>query len=284
MNKVFACIDGRSDPAGVCDYAAWAALRLGAPLEFLHVLDRHPEVAPVSDLSGSIGVGTQESLLAELSALDEARSKLAAEHGRRVLEIARERAGTAGIVELDVRQRHGTLVETLLDLQAQARLIVMGQNHRIDSVGKIHLDHHVEQVVRTIQRPILIAGKTFKAPTRFVIAFDGSATGTRMLQALAQSPLLAGLPCAVVMAGDDSVAHRDQLEGARRLLTPAGFDVETVLLPGEPEIVILDFLKQHGSGMLVMGAYGHSRIRQLVVGSTTTTLLRTSPEPVLVLR
>jgi nucleotide-binding universal stress UspA family protein len=34
----------------------------------------------------------------------------------------------------------------------------------------------------------------------------------------------------------------------------------------------------------VMGAYGHSRIRQLIVGSTTTTLLRTSPVPVLVLR
>jgi nucleotide-binding universal stress UspA family protein len=88
----------------------------------------------------------------------------------------------------------------------------------------------------------------------------------------------------VVMAGDDSVAHRDQLEGARRLLAPAGFEVETVLLPGEPETVILDFMKQHDAGLLVMGAYGHSRIRHLIVGSTTTTLLRTSPEPVLVLR
>ena len=35
---------------------------------------------------------------------------------------------------------------------------------------------------------------------------------------------------------------------------------------------------------MVMGAYGHSRIRHLVVGSTTTTLLRLSPCPVLVLR
>ncbi|WP_370870719.1 universal stress protein [Polaromonas sp.] len=35
---------------------------------------------------------------------------------------------------------------------------------------------------------------------------------------------------------------------------------------------------------LVMGAYGHSRIRQLIVGSTTTTLLRLSKVPVLILR
>ncbi|MBU2284983.1 MAG: universal stress protein, partial [Gammaproteobacteria bacterium] len=41
---------------------------------------------------------------------------------------------------------------------------------------------------------------------------------------------------------------------------------------------------QGGADLLVMGAYGHSRIRQLIVGSTTTALLRTSPVPVLVLR
>ncbi len=34
----------------------------------------------------------------------------------------------------------------------------------------------------------------------------------------------------------------------------------------------------------VMRAYGHSRIRQLIVGSTTTTLLRPREVPVLILR
>lgn len=43
-------------------------------------------------------------------------------------------------------------------------------------------------------------------------------------------------------------------------------------------------IKAHGASLLVMGAYGHSRIRQLIVGSTTTTLLRLSEVPVLILR
>jgi nucleotide-binding universal stress UspA family protein len=34
----------------------------------------------------------------------------------------------------------------------------------------------------------------------------------------------------------------------------------------------------------VMGAYGHSRIRQLLVGSTTTSMLRTTTSPLLLLR
>ena len=45
-----------------------------------------------------------------------------------------------------------------------------------------------------------------------------------------------------------------------------------------------DALKSQGAALLVMGAYGHSRIRQLIVGSTTTTLLRVSELPVLILR
>ena len=44
------------------------------------------------------------------------------------------------------------------------------------------------------------------------------------------------------------------------------------------------WLAAQGVSLLVMGAYGQSRIRHLVVGSTTTTLLRLCPCPVLVLR
>lgn len=36
--------------------------------------------------------------------------------------------------------------------------------------------------------------------------------------------------------------------------------------------------------LLVMGAYGHSRIRNLIVGSTTTAMLRSCQIPVLLLR
>ena len=284
MNKVFACIDGRIAPASVCDYAAWAALRLGIPLELLHVLDRHPEVAPVSDYSGSIGLGAQESLLEELSALDEARSKLASEHGRQLLEAARQRAAASGVVEIAVRQRHGTLIETLLDMQPEGRLFVMGQNHRVDSVGKVHLDHHVERVVRTVERPVLVAGDSFRHPERFMIAFDGSATGRKMVQMVARSPLLTGLRCDLVMAAEDSAAKQEHVLWGRTILEQAGFSVRTVLAAGEPEVVVLDHVTKESLDLLVMGAYGHSRIRQLIVGSTTTSLLRTSPVPVLILR
>ena len=101
---------------------------------------------------------------------------------------------------------------------------------------------------------------------------------------MARSPLLAGLPVLVAMAGADTTLVRRQLEEARQALTAGGFDIETELVPGEPEDVLPALVKAQGAALLVMGAYGHSRIRQLVVGSTTTTLLRSSDVPVLILR
>lgn len=285
MNKVYACIDGLATTAAVIDWAAWSARRLNVPLELLHVLDRHPEHALVSDYSGAIGLGAQESLLQELSALDAQRSQLAQEAGRQLLVSARARAAAGGVTQLDTRLRHGELVDNVLELEGDARLFVLGEHHRASTSRKIHLDHHVERVIRAVKRPVLVAtAEQFEAPQRVVIAFDGSPTGHKTVETVARSPLLVGLPVLLAMAGTDTPQARQQLAAAAQVLQAAGFTVTTELLPGEPEQALPALAKAQGATLLVMGAYGHSRFRHLVVGSTTTTLLRLSEVPVLILR
>ncbi|TZG39377.1 universal stress protein, partial [Halomonas eurihalina] len=44
------------------------------------------------------------------------------------------------------------------------------------------------------------------------------------------------------------------------------------------------YQEEQNIDLLVMGAYGHSRIRHLLVGSTTTEMLRKADIPVLLLR
>ncbi|MGS6337305.1 universal stress protein, partial [Enterobacter asburiae] len=57
----FAGVEGCPKPRPVCEYAAWAAGKLGAPLALLHVLEKS-ESPPVSDLTGSIGIDSREQL------------------------------------------------------------------------------------------------------------------------------------------------------------------------------------------------------------------------------
>lgn len=285
MNTVYACIDGLSNHNATIDWAAWSALRLQTPLELLHVLERPAHQAALADYSGTIGLGAHESLLHELSALDERRGALLQEAGRRLLAEARARASAAGITQLDTRLRHGELVDNVLELEPQTRLLVLGQHGHAHPTGKVHLDHHVERVIRATHRPVLVATNTpFAAPRKIVIAFDGSPTACKMVDAVAASPLFQGLPMVLVSAGSAAASGQLQREQAHQTLTAAGFSTMVESLSGEPEEAIAAYVKNGNAALLVMGAYGHSRIRQLIVGSTTSTLLRLSTIPVLVMR
>lgn len=285
MNKVYACIDGLASTAAVIDWAAWSAQRLNIPLEFLHVLEHQSDRAALADYSGAIGLGAQEALLQELSALDAQRSKLAQEAARPLLAFARDRATALGVTQLDGRMRHGEWGDTLQEAEADARLFVLGEHDHATRPSRIHLDHHAERVIRSVKRPVLVATQArFEAPQRFVIAFDGSPTARKTVDTVAASPLLKGLSAVVAMAGADSATAQQQLAWAQSTLAAAGFDVSVAWVPGEPEQALPALIQSQAAGLLVMGAYGHSRIRQLIVGSTTTTLLRLSEVPVLILR
>jgi len=283
MTHVMACIDGSPQAAAVCDCAAWASQRLGAPLTLLHVLDRRQ--FPVSgDLSGIIGLGSREFLLQELATLDEKRAKLALEEGRMMLDSARQRAISAGVAQPECRQRHGDLVESLRDLQDETRLLVIGRQGEDSGDAIQHIGSQLENVIRTMQRPILVAPADFSAPQSVMLAFDGSATSRKGVEMLAGSPLFKGMPIHLVMVAADTADNQAQLENARGVLTAAGFNVEIAIRAGEVEPTLHAYQAEHGIDLLVMGAYGHSRIRQFFVGSTTTNMIRTTSTPLLLLR
>ena len=71
---------------------------------------------------------------------------------------------------------------------------------------------------------------------------------------------------------------------ADNLLKKAGIKYQVFFERGEPEKVISDHVEQYNIDLLVMGAYGHSRIRNLMIGSTTTQMIRSCLVPVLLFR
>jgi nucleotide-binding universal stress UspA family protein len=74
------------------------------------------------------------------------------------------------------------------------------------------------------------------------------------------------------------------VEAPAALLRSAGFVVEMNLVPGNPDEVIGEKVETDNIGLLVMGAYGHSRIRSFIIGSTTTAMVRRCRIPVLMFR
>lgn len=283
-HKVMACVDQSPYADHVADCAAWASARLGAPLELLHVIDRHPEISKSTDHSGALGMDAQEKLLDQLSAEDHDQARRAREAGRLFLNRLRGRAMEAGASEVDVRQRYGSLQETLVEQEEGVRLIVLGRRGESAQATQRDLGRHVERIVRGLHKPILTVTDGFVPPTSVVIAFDGDTVTRRGVELVAASPLFRGLPIHVLMTGKANAEAPKHMEWARRTLHAAGFEVVTAIEPGDTESTIARYIAAQAIGLLVMGSYGHSVLHSLVFGSKTTDMLRASRIPTLLLR
>ncbi len=285
MTKISAYIDASSYLDSVCDHAAWVAERMGATVEVLHVLGRRDMHGDGGDLSGALDADARDTLLAELSALDEQKAKLAQKRGRLILDQAKKRLEDAGVVNVTTKLRIGDLVETVQEHETGADLIVIGKRGEAAAFASQHLGSNLERVVRASSNPVLVASRAFRPIKRVLIAYDGGPSVTRAVNFLAGTGSgFSGLELTLIKVGSCTDDAKARVEQAAQQLGSAGYQALTRIVPGQPETVIAEAVANEGFDLLVMGAYGHSRIRTLMIGSTTTELMRSCRVPVVLFR
>jgi nucleotide-binding universal stress UspA family protein len=284
MPTILTCTDGSLYARSVYDHTAWAAQRLDAAVRVLHILEPHRDVAAMADLSGAIGIDAQAKLTAELVALEEAKARVTQTQARAILADAKQHLTVAGVSRVEVEATHGELIDSLERFAAGADLIVVGKRGEHANVGKGHLGGNLQRMIRAAHHPVLVASRAFSPIQRVLIAFDGGPSSRAAVAFASRSPLLSGLHVHLLYVGSASPANQSGLDEARAQLLSAGMDVKAEILPGEPEKVIVESIQREGINLLIMGAYGHSRIREFILGSTTTTMVRTCLVPVLMFR
>ncbi|WP_071673722.1 universal stress protein [Nioella nitratireducens] len=283
MGKIIALVDGSIYSQSVCDHAAWVAKGKGWSVEVIHVLGRRDESADPRNLSGNIGLGARTALLNELADLDAQKAKLARKRGQAIIEDASERISAEG-VEVTGRLRLGDLVETLRDAEEGADLVIVGKRGEGADFASMHLGSNLERAVRSSIKPVLVASRAFQPVKKLLVAFDGGSSALKAVDHIARSDLFAGLDIHLLTVGSETTEAKRAIEGAAALLKGAGYDVTAEIAPGQPEQVIADRAEAHDFDLLIMGAYGHSRIRNLFIGSTTTEMIRACKVPVLLFR
>jgi nucleotide-binding universal stress UspA family protein len=135
-------------------------------------------------------------------------------------------------------------------------------------------------------RPVFIVPFVQKTAPKFgkaLIAWDGGAPAAR---AIADAlPLLARAGRVEVATIVDRHVDDAELPGFNitRHLARHGINAELHKLPGgsDPASILLSFAADSGSDYLVMGGYGHSRLREFVLGGTTRTIMQSMTLPVL---
>ena len=127
MTKLLVCIDGSGYADNICTNAAWAAQRLGAEIDLLHVLRRHSDYQAPVDHTGSIGVDARSDLLEELTKVDEERGRLDQQKGQIILDHGAAVLKKAGVDHVNILHRRGALVQTIQELEDQADIVFVGK-------------------------------------------------------------------------------------------------------------------------------------------------------------
>ncbi len=283
MTKLIALVDGSLYSESVCDHAIWLATRLDASVEVLHVQGRRETgSAPSKNLSGNITLGARSALLAELAELDAQRAKLAQKRGRAILEDAKTRIEAGGVIAVTTRLRIEDIVETTTATDAD--IVLLGKRGEAADFAKLHLGSNLERIVRATPKPIFIAARAFKPINRFLIAYDGGTSSLKAVDHVARSPLFAGLDCRLLTVGANTPEMQKRQGDALAILKAGGIEASADIVPGQPDTAIADIVENDRIDLLVMGAYGHSRIRSLVIGSVTSTMMRLCKVPVMLFR
>ena len=284
MTNLMALIDGSIYAKSVCDHAAWLSGKTGGSVELVHVLGRHGVSSELENLSGNIGLGARTALLEELAELDAKKAQLSQKRGRALLDDAKQRLIESGVGEVTTKLRLGDIVEAVEDLESEADMIVIGKRGGGADFNKLHLGSNLERVVRSSHRPVLVTSRAFKPIHRFLIAFDGGPSVIKAIAEIAQNQMFVDLDCELLCVGEATAESSRRMEASASLLGDAGYQVKIKFESGQPESVITREVETDAYELMIMGAFGHSRIRNLIIGSTTTEMLRSCKIPVLLFR
>jgi len=283
MDKILALLDGSVYSESVCHHTAWIARKLDAQVEAMHVLGR-PEGAGSSDLSGALRLGARSALLEELAALDEQRARLAQAKGHAILEDARAILERDGASVVNLRLRRGDLLEEIRAVEHEIRAITLGKRGEGADFATGHLGSNLERIARSSKVPVFVASREFRPIAKVLVAYDGSPSAKVAIERMANSPVFTDLEICVLCVGQDLDRALATAESAVDKLRAADLAATPRAARGEPEEALGKLVADEGFDLLVMGAYGHSRIRRLIIGSTTTAMIRTVRIPVLLYR
>jgi nucleotide-binding universal stress UspA family protein len=253
------------------------ALRIGragrSVVRGIHVVDRALlDGVVVADLSGSVGFQPFLNLSGELhEALVSA--------GGAILAAYEARATEAG-VRFESVLKEGNVSEILEEEAQSARLAALGLRganaaHRRDLVGR-----HTDALARRMPTSLLVAPAEYRDFQRPVLAWDGSPKSRRALTLAAELAALLELPIRIVTAGDDEEEGQALLAEAEEELRYRRVTATGILRKSHPDEAIFEEVGA-GGDLVAMGAHGHGRVVELVLGSTTDRVLRAATVPVL---
>ncbi len=279
IKSILVTLDGSEHSHAASQYALWLAERLQATVTGLHVIDVvsiEGSGSFLHDISGSLGF---EPYLDFSSKMREALH----DRGRTILDGFLASCRDRG-VRADVQLATGIVANEICEQARTADIVIVGHRGLNERFSTGLLGGTTESVTRKCPKPLLVCPMQFRAITRALLAYDGSQRASAAMREAAELAAALRVPLGVLHVGKDEGATQKVLEEARRYLDAYAIETELLARSGHANETILDVMGDQAYDLLFIGAYGHSRIIEMVLGSTTEYVLRNCPSPLFLCR
>jgi nucleotide-binding universal stress UspA family protein len=273
VKQILVCLEGSESCEGAIEVAIGLARTLEATLVGLAIVDE-PDIR--AGAATPIG-GASFKLQRDVALLNDAH-----EHARGWCEAFADRCRQAGVLAL-TKELLGRPAATILDESQHHDLTILGRhaNFRFETDEK---DAHTrDTVLRRAGKPVMLVPESPVAGGPAVlVAYDGTPAAVRAIRAFSASGLGRDRPVHVLSVGDDGAAAWGVAEQGCALFRDLGIDATAhhVVSLRSTSDDILEQREKLDAGLLVQGAYAHSRFSRLLWGSVTREILEKTVVPV----
>jgi nucleotide-binding universal stress UspA family protein len=273
IKNILIPLDGSQHSTAALDYGMWIADRFKGTLLGQHVIDTISiEGTFFHDISGSLGFEPYLDFSTKMREVLE-------ERGKAILEDFSERCRERQIkhqIFLDM----GLIANEICERSKVSDLVIIGHRGINEEFSTGLLGTTAETITRKCPRPVFVSTKKFKAIERPLLAYDGSQRASAAMESAAEFCTVLGLPLAVLTITKEQKPAEIVVQQAKSYLSSYAIETRYETDRGYPEQKIIDYLTKFDYDLLFIGAYGHRRIIEMVLGSTTEYVLRKSPCPV----
>jgi len=188
---------------------------------------------------------------------------------------------TSENVEFDAEKISGSPSDIICEKAPLVDLLVIGMRGEFAKWKKNLVGATLDAVMRQWSKSILVTSREFKSIGNILFAYDGSERSNKALQLVGLFATQLSAPVTVLSVHDKEMFRSRLLEEAQSYLKPYKAQVDLVGVSGNPEKEIIRVAGERHCDLMIMGAFGHSRIREAILGSTTEQVVRKADVPVL---
>lgn len=269
FKRILVATDGSECAQSAVSHAIALAQCFKATVVAQAVVDIKRLMGPfLQDLGASIGFGNLESYRPQVR-------RMLVDKANAALDFVEETC-RAGSVPIERVLGEGKVPTEIVEQAKFTDLVVMGKEGEHADLSDAILGSTVEAVVRRTNRPVLLSPPKYSPIHTALAAYDGSAYAYEALRALAQMAKGMALSIRLLTVADTAAAAKKTLSRAEAYVRDCGIECETLAREGHAEQVIAAVAKECEADLIAMGAYGHSRIREFIVGSTTEHIMRSA--------